>query len=143
MATMTASPVVIHVPVMTGGAGQEEVRHFYGTSFIPGHSPDIEMVPVSRTVGQDRIVDELVARFTPTVEVPWLLPGIQPTGKRVEIAVVVIVELEGGKIATERIYWDQASVLAQLGLVDAARLPITGRDSAEKVLRPSRSRPTP
>ena len=66
-----------------------------------------------------------------------LLPGIQPTGKRVEVAVVVIVEFEDGRIARERIYWDQASVLAQLDLVDTARLPIVGREAAEKVLRPS------
>jgi carboxymethylenebutenolidase len=138
MATITANPVVVHVPVMTGGVGLEEVRHLYGTSFIPAQPPYIEIVPVSRTVGHNRIADELVGRFTHTAEMPWLLPGIQPTGKRVEVAVVVIVEFEDGRIVTERIYWDQASVLAQVGLVHAARLPIAGRETAEKVLRPSK-----
>jgi carboxymethylenebutenolidase len=138
MATMTSDPFVNHVPVMTGGVGSSEVRHFYGTYFIPGHPPDTEVVPVARTVGDDRIVDELIHKFTHTIEMPWILPGIPPTSKRVEVAVVVVVQFKDGKIAGERIYWDQASVLAQIGLINANKLPVTGAEASRKVLNPAR-----
>jgi carboxymethylenebutenolidase len=137
MATMTPTPFVNHVPVMTGGVGYNEVRHFYGTYFIPGQPPDTEVVPVARTVGWDRIVDELIYKFTHTIEMPWILPGVPPTGRRVEVAVVVVVQFEDGKIAGERIYWDQASVLAQAGLVDAEKLPVTGIEASRKVVDPA------
>jgi len=137
MATMTSDPFVNHVPVMTGGVGSSEVRHFYSTYFIPGHPPDTEVVPVARTVGEDRMVDELIHKFTHTIEMPWILPGILPTGKRVEVAVIVVVEFKDGKIAGERIYWDQASVLAQIGLIDAEKLPATGIEASRKVVDPA------
>jgi carboxymethylenebutenolidase len=137
MATMSPNPFVNHVPVMTGGVGFNDVRHFYNTYFLPGHPPDTASVPVARTVGKDRIVDELIHKFTHTIEMPWILPGIKPTGKRVEIAVIVVVEFKDGKIAGERIYWDQASVLAQIGLIDAEKLPATGIEASRKVLNPS------
>jgi carboxymethylenebutenolidase len=133
MATMASEPFVNHVPVMTGGVGSREVRQFYSTYFIPGHPPDTESVPVARTVGQDRIVDELIHKFTHTIEMPWILPGVPPTGRRVEVAVVVVVQFKDGRIAGERIYWDQASVLAQVGLIDAERLPVTGIEASRKV----------
>ncbi|RPJ60605.1 MAG: carboxymethylenebutenolidase [Acidobacteria bacterium] len=139
MATMTDDPYVNHVPVMTGGTGREGVRRFYRDhlvgKFFP---PDVQMTPVSRTVGEDRVIEELVVRFTHTTRVDWMLPGLQPSGKRVEIAVVVVVGFADGKIAYERIYWDQASVLTQLGLLDAERgLPVSGSESARKVLDPN------
>ena len=137
MATMTSNPFVNHVPVMTGGVGSSEVRDFYSTYFIPGHPPDTEVVPVARTVGKDRIVDELIHKFTHTIEMPWILPGVPPTGKRVEVAVIVVVQFEDGKIAGERIYWDQASVLAQAGLIDAEKLPATGIEASRKVVDPA------
>ena len=137
MATMTPDPLVNHVPVMTGGVGHSEVRHFYGAYFIPGHPAGTEVIPVSRTVGKNRIVDELIHKFTHNIEMPWILPGIPPTGKRVEIAVVVVVEFKDGKIAAERIYWDQASVLAQLGLIDPEKLPVTGSEASRKVVNPA------
>ena len=136
MATMAPEPFVNHVPVMTGGVGMSEVRHFYGTSFIPSHPPDTEVVPIARTVGHDRLVDELIHKFTHTNEMPWILPGIPPTGKRVEVAVVVVVQFADGKITGERIYWDQASVLAQIGLIDAKKLPVTGIEASRKVVSP-------
>ena len=138
MATMTPTPFVNHVPVMTGGVGYNEVRHFYGTCFIPGQPPDTEVVPVARTVGRDRIVDEVIYKCTHTIEMPWLLPGVPPTGRRVEVAIVVVVQFEDGKIAGERIYWDQASVIAQVGLVDAGKLPVTGIEASRKVVDPAR-----
>ena len=137
MATMSAEPFVNHVPVMTGGVGSTEVRAFYDTYFIPAQSADTEIVPVARTVGKDRIVDELILKFTHSVEMPWVLPGVPPTGKRVEVAVAVVVEFAHGKISGERIYWDQASVLAQVGLLDADTLPAAGIEASRKVVDPA------
>ena len=97
MATMTLDPVVNHVPVMTGGIGAREVRQFYTQYFIRRHPPDTAIVPLSRTVGQTRIVDELIYQFTHTIEMPWMLPGIAPTGRHVEVALVVVVEFLDGK----------------------------------------------
>lgn len=136
MATMSPEPFVNHVPVMTGGVGFSKVRHFYGTYFIPHHPPDTTLVPVARTVGEDRLVDEVIFKFTHTIEMPWILPGVPPTGKRVEIAVIAVIQFKEGKVAGERIYWDQASVLAQIGLVDASRLPVAGIEASRKVLDP-------
>ena len=137
LATMVEDAYVNHVPVMTGGVGHAELRQFYATHFIPKMPPDMEMMPLSRTIGTDQLVDEMVVRFTHTVGMDWMLPGIAPTGKRVEVALVVIVHFRDGKLAHEHIYWDQASVLAQLGLIDVATLPVCGADTARKALDPS------
>jgi carboxymethylenebutenolidase len=136
--TMVADAYVNHVPVMTGGVGHDELREFYSQRFIPQMPPDTAMTPVSRTIGVDRVVDEMVFEFTHTSKMDWMLPGVEPTGKHVRVALVVIVHFRDGKLAHEHIYWDQASVLAQLGLIDAAKLPIAGVESAEKVLDPKR-----
>jgi carboxymethylenebutenolidase len=137
LATMTAQPIVNHVPVLTGGVGREAVRDFYAHHFIGQMPPDTEMVPVAQTIADDRLVEELVMRFTHTQVIDCLVPGIAPTDKRVEVAVIAVVQFEGGKIAQERIYWDQATVLVQLGLLDASRLPVAGAESARKVLDPT------
>lgn len=134
--TMVVDSYVNHVPVMTGGVGHEELREFYSKRFIPQMPPDTGMTPVSRTIGVDRVVDEMVFEFTHTIKMDWMLPGIEPTGKHVKVALVVIVHFRDGKLAHEHIYWDQASVLAQLGLLDALKLPVAGVESAEKVLNP-------
>ena len=114
---MVANPRVNQVPVMIGGDGKEELHEFYAKYFLPQIPPDTEMVPVSRTIGQGRLVDEMVIRFTHTIPMDWMLPGIPPTGKRVEVAMLVVVQFEGDKLAHEHLYWDQASVLVQLGLL--------------------------
>ncbi|HJX92348.1 MAG TPA: dienelactone hydrolase family protein [Pyrinomonadaceae bacterium] len=134
--TMVADAYVNHVPVMTGGVGHDELREFYSRRFIPQMPPDTSMTPVSRTIGIDRVVDEMVFEFTHTIKMDWMLPGVEPTGKHVKVALVVIVHFRDGKLAHEHIYWDQASVLAQLGLIDATKLPVAGVESAEKVLNP-------
>ena len=134
--TMVADAYVNHVPVMTGGVGHDELRDFYSQRFIPQMPPDTAMTPVSRTIGVDRVVDEMVFEFTHTIKMDWMLPGVEPTGKHVRVALVVIVHFRDGKLAHEHIYWDQASVLAQLGLIDAANLPVAGVESALKVLDP-------
>jgi len=137
LATMAEDAYVNHIPVLTGGSGRDELREFYSKRFIPQMPPDTEMTPVSRTIGEDQIVDEMVFKFTHTIPMDWILPGIPPTGKRVEVPLVAIVRVRDGKLAHEHIYWDQASVLVQIGLLDPARLPIVGIESARKVLDPS------
>jgi carboxymethylenebutenolidase len=137
MATMTDEPYVNHVPVMTGGVGREAVARFYDMYFI-GHWPaDTEVIPVSRTADENQVVDELVLRFTHDIQMPALLPGVAPTGRRVELAFAVVVGFQDGKITHEHIYWDQASLLAQVGLLDADTLPVVGAEHARKVLDPS------
>jgi carboxymethylenebutenolidase len=135
--TMVEDAYVDHVPVLTGGSGKAQLREFYATHFIPRMPPDMEMVPISRTIGRDQLVDEMVIKFTHSVEMDWMLPGIPPTGLPVEVALVVIVRFRDAKLAHEHIYWDQASVLAQLELLDRDKLPIAGVESAKKVLDPA------
>jgi carboxymethylenebutenolidase len=135
--TMVADAYVNHIPVMTGGAGREQLREFYSRHFIPKMPPDTEIVPISRTIGSERLVDEMIFRFTHTIEMDWMLPGVAPTGKCVECGLVVIVHFRDGKLAHEHIYWDQASVLVQLGLLDSTKLPVAGRESAEKLSNPT------
>ena len=137
LATMVEDAYVDHVPVLTGGSGKTALREFYATHFIPKMPPDMEMTPISRTVGDDQLVDEMAISFTHSIEMDWMLPGIAPTGKRVEVALVVIVRFRDGKLAHEHIYWDQASVLAQLGLIDGGALPVAGAESARKLRDPS------
>ncbi|MDP2599233.1 MAG: ester cyclase [Deltaproteobacteria bacterium] len=137
MDTMTETPHLTNVPNLLGGVGREGVRNFYKNhlvgKFFP---PDVEMIPVSRTVGTDQIADELVIKFTHTAAIDWMLPQVAPTGKKVEVAFVVIVKFENDKIAHEHIYWDQACVLVQLGLLDPKGLPVIGGESARKILNP-------
>jgi len=137
LATMVEDAYVDHVPVLTGGCGKAELRDFYATHFIPRMPPGMEMVPISRTIGSDQLVDEMVIKFTHSVELDWMLPGVAPTGRRVEVALVVVVRFRDGKLAHEHIYWDQASVLVQLGLLDPNNLPVAGVESARKVLDPT------
>lgn len=137
LATMVEDAYVNHIPVLTGGSGKDELREFYSKRFIPQMPPDTEMTPVSRTIGEDQIVDEMIFKFTHTILMDWILPGIPPTGKRVEVPLVAIVRVRDGKLAHEHIYWDQASVLVQIGLLDPAKLPVVGVESAKKVLDPS------
>jgi carboxymethylenebutenolidase len=137
LATMVEDAYVNHIPVLTGGVGRDELREFYSKRFIPQMPPDTEMTPVSRTIGEDQLVDEMVFKFTHTIRMDWMLPGVAPTGKRVEVPLVAIVRFRDGKLAHEHIYWDQASVLVQIGLLDAAKLPVAGVESARKVLDPS------
>ncbi len=137
LATMVEDAYVNHIPVLTGGVGRDELREFYSKRFIPQMPPDTEMVPISRTIGTDQLVDEMIFKFTHTIRMDWMLPGLAPTGKRVEVPLVAIVRFRKGKLAHEHIYWDQASVLVQLGLLAPATLPVAGVESARKALDPS------
>jgi carboxymethylenebutenolidase len=136
--TMVSDAYVNHVPVLTGGVGRAQLQEFYSTYFIPQMPPDTDFVPISRTIGPDRLVEEMIVRFTHTIEMEWMLPGIAPTGKRVECPLVAIVTFRDGKLANEHIYWDQATVLVQLGLLDPATLPVAGVETARKLTDPTR-----
>ncbi|MEA2757227.1 MAG: carboxymethylenebutenolidase [Aliidongia sp.] len=134
MATMVAEPYVNHVPTMTGGVGHDQLKRFYKYHFIGRNPPDTTLEPISRTVGADQIVDEMLFKFTHTSEIDWMLPGIAPTGKRVEIPLVAIVRFMDGKLAHEHIYWDQASVLVQIGRLAPEGLPVAGLETARKAV---------
>uniref|UniRef100_Q01VT9 SnoaL-like domain-containing protein n=1 Tax=Solibacter usitatus (strain Ellin6076) TaxID=234267 RepID=Q01VT9_SOLUE len=131
--TMAEDAYVNHVPVLTGGVGKNALREFYSKDFIPRMPPDTTLTPISRTVGTDQLVDEMIFSFTHTQEMPWMLPGVPATNRRVEVALVAIVRFRDGKVAHEHIYWDQASVLKQIGLLNDPTLPVFGAESAEKV----------
>jgi|TARA_B110000438_G_scaffold237437_1_gene234823 carboxymethylenebutenolidase len=137
MKTMVAQPYVNHIPTMTGGVGFENLRKFYSNFFINSNPPDTKLIPVSRTIGIDRLVDEMIFSFTHTTEVPWMLPSVKPTGKFVEVPLVAIVNFRGDKLYNEHIYWDQASVLVQIGLLQSDGLPVTGSEAAKKLLDPT------
>ncbi|HKZ62944.1 MAG TPA: ester cyclase [Thermoplasmata archaeon] len=137
MTTMTPDTHNMNLAVLTGGVGADGVRAFYREYFLPSLPPDNEIVLVSRTIGVDRIVDEIVHKFTHSKEMPWILPGIRPTGRRVELPVVAVVEFKGGKIHSEHIYWDQASLLVQVGLLKPEGLPVVAAgESARHLVNP-------
>jgi len=137
MATMSDRPHVTHVPTMTGGFGYDAVRQFYSNYFVGRVPDDWDVKLISRTIGENQLVDEVMISFTHDCDVPALLPGAKPTGRKVTIPFVVVVGFEGGKVAFERIYWDQASMLVQLGLLDRAGLPVSGAEQAARLLDPS------
>jgi carboxymethylenebutenolidase len=133
IATMTDDPVLIHVAVGTGASGREALRRFYRDIFLPQLPPDAELQLLSRSVGQNRVIDEFILHFTHTVQMDWFAPGVAPTGRRVVLPNVAIITLQDGKVSSEHIYWDQAAVLLQLGLVRDG-LPALGADQADRLL---------
>ena len=144
--TMTSNPSVVHIPTLTGGVGQRELLRFYDEFFIPSNPANMRTKLLSRTVGSDKIIDEMLISFTHTQEIPWLLPGVPPTEKYIEVVLVSVVKIIGGKLESERLHWDQASVLVQAGLLDARlgaiglgesgirRLPIVGAEASRIAL---------
>jgi carboxymethylenebutenolidase len=138
MTTMVAEPYVLNVPVASGGDGQAGVRRFYSEEFV-GHMPaDTRVESISRTVGENQVVDELILSFTHDIELIYMLPGVAPTGKHVDLPHVVVVRFEGDKIAHEHIWWDQACLLVQVGLLDPAKVPAVGAEQATKLRQKAR-----
>jgi len=134
MRTMVAQPYVNHVPTMTGGVGHDDLKRFYKYHFIPTTPADTKLIPISRTIGEGILVDEMLFCFTHDIEIDWMLPGLKPTGKYVEIPLVAIIKFRGDKLYNEHIYWDQASVLVQIGLLKADGLPVAGVETARKLV---------
>ncbi len=139
MRTMVEEPFLLHVPTLTGGAGRREVRQFYEQYFVGKWPADTTVSRMSRTVGEEQVVDELLLRFTHDVPLTFMLPGVPPTDKPVELPIVVVMKFENGKIAHEHIYWDQASLLVQVGLLDPRTLPVVGKEQARTLLDTSLS----
>jgi carboxymethylenebutenolidase len=137
LATMTGNPRVTIVPTMIGGSGRDEMHTFYSKHFLNQIPPDMEITPVSRTVGETRVVDELVLKFTHSIQMDWVMPGVPATHKRIELAMVVVVNVEDGKISSENIYWDNATILRQAGLLPDPRLPVLGAESAQNMVKPA------
>jgi carboxymethylenebutenolidase len=133
MKTMVREPYVHHVPMMTGGIGYNSVYNFYKNHFVGKMPEDTKIQRISRTVGKDQVVDELILKFTHSREIDYLIPRLPPTGKYVELPHVVVMKFKGNKIAHEHIYWDQASLLAQIGLLDANALPVKGIEQSRKL----------
>jgi len=134
MPTMVAQPYVNHVPTMTGGVGHDQLKRFYKYHFVDSNPADTRLIPVSRTIGADRIVDEFVFCATHDREIDWLLPGLAPSGKYFEIPMLAVICFRGDKLYNEHIYWDQASVLVQIGVLDPTGLPVAGIQTAKKMI---------
>jgi carboxymethylenebutenolidase len=134
MPTMVGEPYVNHVPTMTGGVGYDNLMRFYTNHFVHSNPVDTKLIPISRTIGADRVVDEFIFACTHSCEIDWLLPGVAPTGKYFEVPMLAVVCFRGDKLYNEHIYWDQASVLVQVGLLDPKGLPVAGIESARKLL---------
>lgn len=140
MQTMVGEPYVHHVPVLTGGVGYQRVYSFYKNHFVGKMPQDTTIKRISRTVGKDQVVDELIISFTHDREIKFMLPGIAPTGKYVQLPHVVIMKFNANKIAHEHIYWDQGSLLSQIGLLDPKKLPVKGSQQARKLLELTKKR---
>ncbi len=135
MATMVPEPYITHVPTLAGGTGGEEVRAFYSEYFIGHWSADTEVTQVSRTIGDTQVVDELIVSFTHDQVMEAYLPGIAPTGRRVELPHVVVMGFDDfGRVTHEHIYWDQASLLVQVGLLDPTLLPVSGVEQKQRLV---------
>jgi carboxymethylenebutenolidase len=135
MKTMVKEPYVHHVPTLTGGIGYVGVYNFYNDEFINKMPDDTKFVRISRTIGKDQVVDEFILSFTHDRELDFMLPRIPPTGKYIELPYVVITKFNRGKIEHEHIYWDQASLLVQVGLLDPQRLPVSGIEQARMLMQ--------
>lgn len=134
MATMVAQPYVNHIPTLTGGVGYSQLARFYRYHFVHQNPQDMKITSISRTVGSTQVVDEFIMSFTHDAEIDWLLPGVKATGKYVEIPMLGVIQFRGNKLCHEHIYWDQASVLVQIGLLDPTGLPVAGVETARKLL---------
>lgn len=138
MRTMVDEPYVWNVPTLEGGSGGRGVREWYVSRFIGHVPPDVEITPISRTVSDDHVIDEIVFAFTHDEEIPFMLPGVAPTGRKVRVPLVVVMGFDGDKVAHEHIHWDQASVLVQVGLLDPSGLPVSGVEQADRLLELSK-----
>jgi carboxymethylenebutenolidase len=118
LATMTENPYVFLISSGLGRAGRAAVREFYANSFLPNIPPDLEITSISQTFGDDQIVEEMVMRFTHSIDMDWILPSVRPTGRRAEFVLTAIIQFEDGKVAHEHLYWDQATLLFQMGVLD-------------------------
>jgi carboxymethylenebutenolidase len=116
LAQMTTEPSVRHLPTMSGAVGRPALERFYSTEFFPQLPGDLVLSRISRTVDRFRLVDETTMSFTHDRELAWLLPGVAPTYRRAEVLAIAVVSFERGRINSQRILWDHATLTAQLGV---------------------------
>jgi carboxymethylenebutenolidase len=116
LAHLTAEPSVWHLPAGTGAAGRPALERFYAEEFLPHVPGDLAVARLSRTVDRFHLVDETTVSFTHDRELPWLMPGVPPTHRRAEVLAIAIVGFERGRIRSQRILWDHATLISQLGL---------------------------
>jgi carboxymethylenebutenolidase len=133
LATMVENPYVFMISSGTARVGRAAVREFYDNHFLPQIPPDLEIPSLSQTFGDNRLVEEMVIRFTHSIEMDWIFSGLQPTGRTAEF-IAGVIQFEGGKVAQEHLYWDQATLLSQMGVLDHP-LAAGGVDSAQQLLR--------
>jgi carboxymethylenebutenolidase len=117
LATMVEDASVCHVPTGSGAAGKTILRRYYRDEFIPSIPEDWNITTINRVVTDTCIVEEDKLRFHHTKQMDWFLPSVSPTGKLIEIDIVVFIDFRDGLMSAERIYWDQASVLRQIGML--------------------------
>ena len=115
LSTMVEDASVMHMPTRSGGKGKTELRSYYRDMFIPSIPSPWEHIVTNRVITEDTIVEEAKVRLVHSKQMDWFLPGIPPTNKTIEMELVIIIEFRDGKMAAERIYWDQAAVLRQVG----------------------------
>jgi carboxymethylenebutenolidase len=116
LAQLAAEPSVWHIPAVTGAAGRQAFEQFYAEAFLPHVPADLVLTRMSRTVDRFHLVDETTLSFTHDRELPWLLPGVAPTRRRAKVLAVAIVGFERGRIRSQRILWDYATLTTQLGI---------------------------
>jgi carboxymethylenebutenolidase len=134
LATMAENPYVFMISSGVVRVGRRAVREFYADHFLPQIPPGFEITSLSQTFGNDRVVEEMVMRFTHSIEMDWILPGLRPTGRTAEFVLAGVIQFEGDKVAHEHLYWDQATLLSQMGVLDHS-LAAGGIDSAQQLLR--------
>jgi carboxymethylenebutenolidase len=115
LATMVEDASVMHMPARSGGKGKTELRAYYRDMFIPSIPSGWQHTMTNRVVTENTIVEEAKVRFHHTKQMEWFLPGVPPTNKWIDVELVIVIEFRDSKMATERIYWDQAAVLRQIG----------------------------
>jgi carboxymethylenebutenolidase len=115
LSTMVEDASVMHMPTRSGGKGKAELRPYYRDMFIPSIPSEWEHTITNRVLTEDTIVEEAKVRLVHSKQMDWFLPGIPPTGKTIEMELVIVIQFRDGKMAAERIYWDQAAVLRQIG----------------------------
>jgi carboxymethylenebutenolidase len=129
LAPLAAEPSVVHIPAMTGAAGRPAVERFYADQFLPHMPGDLVLSKISRTVDRWRLVEETTVSFTHDRVLPWLLPGVEPTFRRAEVLAIAVVGFERGRIRSQRVLWDHATLVGQLGISH----PVTGRAASDPV----------
>jgi carboxymethylenebutenolidase len=120
LAPLAAEPEVLHIPAMTGATGRAAVERFYADQVLPHLPADLTLSTISRTVDRWRLVDETTVSFSHDRELPWLLPGVEPTFRRAQVLAIAVVGFDRTRIRSQRVLWDHATLLGQLDITAPA-----------------------